>query len=512
LTQSLIHESQTGPARLPGSVPELISHYIDGKLVPSLGGEKFDVIDPATNSCYTACASGQAQDVHRAVAAARRAFLDGAWSELTAGARARVLNRIADEIEQRDDELAAMESFDTGLPITQARGQAQRAAENFRFFAALIAGLNDDAFHVGGQQLNYSLRRPLGVAGLITPWNTPFMLETWKLAPALAAGCSVVLKPAEWSPLSASLLPPIMEAAGLPAGVFNIVQGIGEIAGASLVDHPDVPVISFTGETTTGQIIARNAAANLKKLSMELGGKSPFVIFADADIEAALRAAAFQVFSLNGERCTAGSRLLVERPIYDQVVEAMARRARNVRLGPPGDPQTQLGALIHPDHYHRVMSYIEKGTIEGARLVAGGQGHLAEGGTYIDATVFADVMPNHSIFQEEIFGPVLSITPFDTEAEALTLSNATTYGLAAYVWTRDLRRAHEFAGGIEAGMSWINSQNVRDLRTPFGGIKRSGLGQEGGTSSIDVFSETRVIHVALQVLPVPDFGGIPRSD
>jgi 5-carboxymethyl-2-hydroxymuconic-semialdehyde dehydrogenase len=419
--------------------------------------------------------------------------------------RSLALRRIADAIEDRGTRLAELETFDTGLPITQARGQAHRAAENFRFFADLIVTLHEDAYRVGDEQLNYVIRKPAGVAGLITPWNTPFMLETWKLAPALAAGCTVVLKPAEWSPLSASLLPEIM--AELPPGVVNVVHGIGEEAGAALVGHPDVPMISFTGETATGKIIARTAAEHLKALSMELGGKSPCIVFADADLDAAVDAAVFQVFSLNGERCTAGSRLLVERPAYDEIVARVAERARNIRIGLPDDPATELGALIHPEHFARVLGYVESGVADGARLVAGGTRPSGlESGNFLSATVFADVKPSHRIFQEEIFGPVLCITPFDSDAEALELANDTRYGLAAYVWTSDLRRAHHFGQRVEAGMLWINSQNVRDLRTPFGGIKHSGLGQEGGRHSIDFYSESRIVHVALESLPVPTFG------
>ncbi|HEY9523300.1 MAG TPA: aldehyde dehydrogenase, partial [Thermopolyspora sp.] len=371
------------------------------------------------------------------------------------------------------------------LPITQALGQAQRAAENFRFFADLIVAQADDAYKVPGVQVNYVNRKPVGVAGLITPWNTPFMLESWKLAPALASGCTVVLKPAEFTPLSASLWPEIFREAGVPDGVFNLVNGLGEEAGDALVKHPGVPLISFTGETTTGQLIFRNAAENLKGLSMELGGKSPAIVFADADLDAALDSTLFGVFSLNGERCTASSRILVERSIYDDFVARYAARAKNIVVGDPHDPKTEVGALVHPEHFAKVMSYVELGKTEG-RLVAGGgrPEHLPDG-NYVQPTVFADVKPDARIFQEEIFGPVVAITPFDTEAEALELANAVKYGLAAYLWTSDLRRAHTFAQQIEAGMVWLNSHNVRDLRTPFGGVKASGLGHEGGYRSID---------------------------
>jgi 5-carboxymethyl-2-hydroxymuconic-semialdehyde dehydrogenase len=496
-----------GRAGVPAGLPDLIEHHIGGAAVPSVGGATFDVLDPATNTVYARCAAGQAEDVARAVTAADEAFRNGPWPGLKARERARILNRIADAIEARDVRLAILEAFDTGLPITQARGQAHRAAENFRFFADVVVALHEEAYRVGDEQLNYVVRRPAGVAGLITPWNTPFMLETWKLAPALAAGCTLVLKPAEWSPLSASLLPEIMAEAGVPDGVVNIVHGIGEEAGAALVAHPDVPLISFTGETGTGKIIARSAADHLKALSMELGGKSPCIVFADADLDAAVDAAVFQIFSLNGERCTAGSRLLVERPVYDEVVRRVAERAGRVRVGLPADPATELGALIHPEHLERVLGYVRSGTAGGARLVAGGSRPAGlEGGNFLAATVFADVRRDDRIFQEEIFGPVLCVTPFDSDAEALDLANATKYGLAAYIWTNDLRRAHRFAQHVEAGMLWVNSQNVRDLRTPFGGVKESGIGREGGVHSIDFFSESRIVHLALRPLPVPRFG------
>ncbi|MFI0418610.1 5-carboxymethyl-2-hydroxymuconate semialdehyde dehydrogenase [Spongiactinospora sp. 9N601] len=484
-----------------------LEHYIGGRHAPSRSGETFTALDPTTNEPHLEVAAGGAADVDAAVSAAQKAFTDGPWPRMTGDQRAAVLRRIAAAIEVRDDEIAALECRDTGLPITQAKGQAKRAAHNFRFFADVITTMGEDVYRVGDAQLNYVVRKPVGVAGLITPWNTPFMLETWKLAPALAAGCPVVLKPAEWSPLSASLLPQVMEEAGLPEGVFNLVHGIGEDAGAALVAHPDVPVISFTGESGTGQTIMRNASAHLKTLSMELGGKSPLVVFEDADLERALDAAVFGVFSLNGERCTASSRVLVQDTVYEEFVNRLAERAARVRVGDPGDPATELGALIHPEHYERVMEYVRIGSAEGARLVAGGSRpeHLPSG-NFLSATVFADVTPGMRIFQEEIFGPVVSVTPFTSETEAIELANATRYGLAAYLWTNDLRRAHRLARSIEAGMLWVNSQNVRDLRTPFGGVKASGVGREGGRHSIDVYTESHIVHVATEDLPVPRFG------
>jgi len=493
----------------PEGLPEFIPHWIGGEAVPSADGRGFEVSDPVHNRPYTRAARGAAADVDRAVAAARQAF--PGWAALGNRPRAELLRRIADAVEARHDRLAAWETFDTGLPITQARGQARRAAENFRYFADVVVALGEEAFRQGGEQISYVVRQPVGVAGLITPWNTPFMLESWKLAPALAAGCTLVLKPAEWTPLSASLWPEILAEAGLPAGVVNIVHGLGAEAGQALVDHPRVPLLSFTGSTATGRHIMRSASAHLKGLSMELGGKSPVVVFADADLDAALDSVVFGVFSLNGERCTAGSRVLVERPVYEEFTARLAGRAAAVRVGPPADPATEVGALVHPAHYRRVMEYVEAGGKE-ARLRAGGTRPpgLPEG-NYLQPTVFSEVPRDARIFQEEIFGPVVAVAPFDTEAEAVELANATEYGLAAYLWTSDLTRAHRVAHAVESGMVWVNSHNVRDLRTPFGGVKSSGLGREGGAHSIDFYTESKIVHLALGPVHTPKFGRGPAN-
>ncbi|MFC7405615.1 5-carboxymethyl-2-hydroxymuconate semialdehyde dehydrogenase [Georgenia alba] len=501
-------ETVTGPAErtAPAGLPERIQHYVDGELVDSVDGATFDVIDPVTNEVYIQAAAGKKDDVDRAVAAARKAFKEGPWPGMLPRERSRVLHRIADIVTSRDQQLAEMESYDSGLPITQALGQARRAAENFRFFADLVVAQSDDTFKVPGRQINYVNRKPIGVAGLITPWNTPFMLESWKIAPAIATGNTVVLKPAEFTPLSASLWAGIFEEAGVPQGVFNLVNGIGEEAGDALVKHPDVPLISFTGESRTGQLIFANAAPHLKGLSMELGGKSPAVVFADADIEAAVDATIFGVFSLNGERCTAGSRILVQREIYDEFVERYAAQAKRVTVGYPHDPATEVGTLVHPEHFEKVMSYVEIGKQEGRLVAGGGRPEGFETGNFVAPTVFADVAPDARIFQEEIFGPVVAITPFDTDAEALELANDTRYGLAAYVWTDDLKRAHNFAQAIEAGMVWLNSNNVRDLRTPFGGVKASGLGHEGGYRSIDFYTDQQAVHITLGKVHNPTFG------
>lgn len=495
----------------PAGLPDKIRHFIDGEFVDSVDGDEFDVIDPVTNQPYIKAASGKKTDVDLAVAAATRAFKEGPWPRMLPRQRARVLHKIADIVESRDEQLAAMESWDSGLPITQAKGQAQRAAENFRFFADLIVSQHDDTFKVPGRQINYVNRKPIGVAGLITPWNTPFMLESWKLAPALATGNTVVLKPAEFTPLSASLWAEIFREAGVPDGVFNLVNGFGETAGDALVKHPDVPLISFTGESKTGQIIFGNAAPHLKGLSMELGGKSPAIVFADADLEQALDATVFGVYSLNGERCTAGSRILVQRDIYDEFVERYAERAKNIVVGLPSDPKTEVGALVHPEHFEKVMSYVELGKTEGRLIAGGGRPEEFPEGNFVAPTAFADVSPDARIFQEEIFGPVVAITPFDTDEEALELANNTKYGLAAYIWTSNLKRAHNFAQAVEAGMVWLNSNNVRDLRTPFGGVKASGLGHEGGYRSIDFYTDQQAVHITLNESHSPRFGAAQKQ-
>ncbi len=486
---------------------EPVLHYINGQFRPGHAGRSFETLNPATNRPLTTVAEGLAEDIDDAVYAARAAFDNGPWPRMSTAERAHFLMRIADTIEAHANEIALLEVQDVGMPVTQARSQAARTAENFRFYARVIQNLAGEAYQVGQAFLNYTVRKPVGVAGLIMPWNTPLMLSSWRIAPALAAGNTVVLKPAEWSPLSANLLAHLIDEIGLPPGVFNVVHGFGETCGAPLVEHPGVNLLSFTGETTTGKTIMSHAAATLKRCSVELGGKSPVVIFADADFERALDAAVFGIFSLNGERCTAGSRLLIEAAIYDRFIEAMAQRTAHIRVGEPANPQTELGPLIHPDHWGRVHNYIEAGQHEGARLVVGGERpqDLQEG-NYLQATLFADVAPEMRIFQEEIFGPVVIATPFQDEREAIQLANNVRYGLAAYVWTRDIGRAHRVGQSIDSGMVWLNSQNVRDLRAPFGGVKESGVGREGGHYAFDFYCEWQTLHVAVNDSPIPRFG------
>jgi 5-carboxymethyl-2-hydroxymuconic-semialdehyde dehydrogenase len=486
---------------------DLQRHYIDGAFVPSVSGETFASLNPATNEALALAAAGDAADIDAAVAAARRAFDGSAWPRRKAGERAGVLRAVAGAIRARAEEFIAREVADIGMPVAQMRGLAARAAQNFEYYAGVIGELHGRSFQVGDEFLNYTIRKPVGVAGLIMPWNAPLMLSTWRIAPALAAGNTVVLKPAEWSPLTATLLAEVLEEAGVPAGVFNVVHGFGETAGAALSAHPGVDLICFTGETTTGSTIIAAGAPTLKRSSIELGGKSPVVVFQDADPELCVDAALAQIFTMNGQRCTAGSRLLVQAPLYEPIVEAVAARARQIRVGDPADPRTELGPLIRPEHHERVLGYIASARRDGARVLAGGERppDLPEG-NYLQATVIADVREEMAVFQEEIFGPVLVAMAFSDEDEAVRLANATRYGLAAYVWTNDIARAHRVAHRIDTGMCWINSQNVRDLRTPFGGVKESGIGREGGDYAFDFYCETEIVHVAMGSHHIPRLG------
>lgn len=485
-----------------------VHHFIDNQFVPAMEGGTFETLNPDDNSPITQVAYGTAEDVDRAVQAARRAFDEGPWPRLSAAERARALRRIGELIEQRADEIADVEIMDTGVPASQIKkGAIPRAAQNFYFFAEMATQIHGESFPKDNEFMNYTRRRPVGVAGLITPWNVPFMLETWKVAPCLAAGNTCVLKPAEWAPLSADMLAQVIQEADLPPGVFNVVHGYGEAAGAPLVAHPGVQLISFTGETTTGQEILRNGANTLKRFSMELGGKSPTIVFEDADLERALDGAAWQVYSLNGERCTAGSRLLVQESIYPDFLEALAARVQAIRVGHPTDMETEVGPLIHPEHWERVRSYMDVARQEGATILVGGDRPPGfPQGNYFQPTLIVDVHNAMRVAQEEIFGPVLVVMPFKDEAEALRIANDVRYGLAAYVWTGDLARGHRVAEAIESGMVWINSHNVRDLRTPFGGVKNSGIGREGGHYSFDFYTEVTTVHVALGGHRIPKIG------
>lgn len=483
-----------------------IKLYIDGKFVDAESKETFENISPFKNEKINHIASGDNADIERAVRAAKKAF-NGEWGKLKQADRLDYIYKIGELIERHTDEIAVLEAYDTGLPISQTKKQVSRSARNFRFYADTVKSqLYGEAYQVDDEFINYSIRKPVGVAGLITPWNAPFMLETWKIAPALATGNTVVLKPAEWSPLSANRMAEIIDQAGLPDGVFNVVHGYGETAGATLVANPDVELISFTGETATGSEIMKNGADTLKRFSMELGGKSPIIVFDDADMERALDACTWGIFSFNGERCTANSRLYLHESIAEKFIENLKERVRNIKVGDPMKEETQVGPLIHKNHYQNVKKYLRIAEEEGCEIISGHIPDEFSQGNYIAPTILLNATNKMRVVQEEIFGPVIAVMTFKDEEEVIELANDVRYGLAGYVWTKDIQRGHRVAQAIDSGMLWVNSQNVRDLRTPFGGSKHSGIGREGGYYAFEFYTETQIIHVAINDHHIPQFG------
>ena len=482
-----------------------IQHLIDGRPVES--ADYFETLNPATQEVLAEVARGGEREVHAAVAAAKAAF--PAWAARPATERAAVMRRLGDLIARHVPEISQTETRDTGQVIAQTgKALVPRAADNFYYFAEMCTRVDGHTYPTP-THLNYTLFHPVGVCALISPWNVPFMTATWKVAPCLAFGNTAVLKMSELSPLTAARLGELALEAGVPAGVLNIVHGYGTETGEPLVGHPDVRAISFTGSTATGNRIVR--AAGLKKFSMELGGKSPFVVFDDANLDRALDAAVFMIFSNNGERCTAGSRILVQKSIYAGFVAKFVERAKRIRVGDPLDERTIVGPMISPGHLAKVRSYIELGPKEGATLLCGGlstpdlPAALARG-NFVLPTVFADVDNRMKIAQDEIFGPVACLIPFDDEADAVAKANDIPYGLSSYVFSENLGRAHRVAAAIEAGMCFVNSQNVRDLRQPFGGTKASGTGREGGTWSYEVFLEPKNVAVSLGAHHIPHWG------
>jgi aminomuconate-semialdehyde/2-hydroxymuconate-6-semialdehyde dehydrogenase len=477
-----------------------LQNYIGGQLVPPASGRYLPSIEPATGRVFAQVPDSGADDVARAVQAAEAAF--PAWRRLPAEERGRLLVRISELIERDLDRLAYAESQDNGKPLSLARTvDIPRAASNFAFFGTAAQHFASETHFQEGVALNYTVRHPLGVVGCISPWNLPLYLFTWKIAPALAAGCCVVAKPSEITPYTAFLLSGLCIEAGLPAGVLNIVHGTGLAAGQAIIEHPSVKAISFTGGTKTGEHIARTAAPLFKKLSLELGGKNPNLLFADCDLTEAVATSLRSSFSNQGQICLCGSRIFIERPIYEQFKAAFLAGVAELTVGDPLESSSRQGALVSEAHLQKVLDYIALGHQEGGRLLAGGQrvqvpGRCAEG-YFLQPTVFEGLAPNCRVNREEIFGPVVTLTPFDTEEQVLEWANGTEYGLAATIWTRDLNRAHRVAHALHSGIVWINTWLHRDLRTPFGGMKNSGVGREGGLEALRFFTEAQNVCVKL---------------
>ncbi|HEY9793120.1 MAG TPA: aldehyde dehydrogenase [Candidatus Obscuribacterales bacterium] len=477
------------------SYSKLIEHFIDGKFVRAQSGETFDNTNPATGEVIAQVASGNAADVDMAVKAAKKAFDNGPWRHLPIKERCRILHKVGDLILANKEILAKAETRDTGKPISESlEGDIPRAAQNFHFFADYAQTISEDCFTVAEDERHFAVREPLGVVTLITPWNLPLYLSTWKIAPCLAMGNSCVVKPAEWTPFTAYLLCYIMQEAGVPAGVFNVVHGFGaNSAGEALTRHPEVSAISFTGETTTGKAIMAAAAPTLKKVSFELGGKGATVLFEDADLKDAIPIAVRAAFRNQGEICLCGSRLYVQESIYKQVLDEMVNAANNIVVGDPQDKNTQMGAIISKEQLEKVEGYIEIGKKEG-KLLAGGErvAKLAHG-FFLRPAILADLKNDSRCLQEEIFGPVLPIVPFKTEEEVIDMVNSTPYGLSTSIFSSDVNRCHRVSQKIRMGIVWINCWFARDLRTPFGGQKASGIGREGGKYGLDFFSEQKTI-------------------
>jgi phenylacetaldehyde dehydrogenase len=497
-------------ARIAPSYPGLdqgVQHFvssrtrrmlIDGKWVEAASGKTFTTYDPATEQPLAEVPAGEKEDVDRAVRAARKAFEGGPWRKMTASERGRAIWKLADLIEKHGEEFAQLETLDNGKPISVARvADIPLVVDHFRYYAGWATKIEGETIPVSVPgMLNYTRREPVGVVGQIIPWNFPLLMAAWKLGAALACGNTVVLKPAEQTPLSALRLGELLDEAGIPPGVVNIVTGLGETAGAAIAAHPDVDKVAFTGSTEVGHEIMRAAAGNLKRVSLELGGKSPNIVFADADLEQAAAGAAAAIYFNHGQCCCAGSRLFIEQKAYDAVMPRLLEFSQKIKLGPGMDPQTEMGPLVSSEQFERVNRFLESGSAEGARIATGG-GRPKEmtRGYFVAPTVFTDVKPTMQIVRDEIFGPVVCAIPFKDVDEVAKASNETTYGLAAAVWTRDIQKAHRLAEVIKAGTVWINCYNMFDAASPFGGYKQSGFGREMGKAALELYTQVKSVWV-----------------